>query len=170
MNVTNPTWRSTQSLTELKVICTRAGQWAKPTCSHAVLLEFGGTIQGRSTPKTSTPPCNATSLTVRLHVQQQHTVCRFTDTKRQLTNNSRDTNLCSQTADIRCRENLNLTQCTAVVFSPVLHGAPIRPMSQSIKLIQSILQTPISIIHLCTNKIALKFTLLKQHIKMIVLF
>jgi hypothetical protein len=149
MNAINLTQWNIQSLSGLTVICTTAGQWGKPTCSHTVLSEFVGTIH------TSRPFCNATSLTVGLYEQQQHIICWFTDTKWQLIKNLRDNNPCSQMADIHYRENLNLIQCTTVVFCPVLHGAPIRPTSQSIKPIQSILQTPISILSsplpVCTN-------------------
>lgn len=127
-------------------MCTIAGQWGKPTCSHTVLSEFAGTIHGSSTSQTSRPYCNATSLTVGQYKHQQHTICWFTDTKWQLINNLKDNNLSSQTADIHYCKNLNLIQCTAVAFSPVLHCAPRRLMSQSIKPIQSILQTSTSIL------------------------
>ena len=129
------------------MICTTAGQWGKPTCSHMGLSQFVGTIHRSSTSQTARPYCNATSLTVGLDRHQQHIICRFRDTKWQLINNLRDNNLCSKMADIHYHENLNLIQCTAVVFSPVLHGAPMTPMSQSIKPIQSICKHPFQHIH-----------------------
>jgi hypothetical protein len=121
------------------VICTVAGQWGKPTCSHTVLSDSVGTTHGSSTSQTSRPYSNA-----RLYEHRQHIICWFKDIKWLLINNLRDNNLCStQTADIHYRENLNFTQCTAVVCSPAPHDSP---MSQSIKPIQSILHTSISII------------------------
>jgi len=75
MNAINLMCWNTQSLTELRIICTTTGHWGKPTCSHTVLSEFVGTIHGSSTSQTSRPYCNSTSLKVGLYDHQQHIIC-----------------------------------------------------------------------------------------------
>ena len=98
------------------------------------LSEFGGPIHGSLTPQTSTPFCNPTSLTVRLYEQQRQIVCWFTDTKWQLTNNSRSTIFRHKWLTFTAVRTSTSYNVQLWYSAQCYMSQPIRPMSQSINL------------------------------------